>query len=458
MLNPSVFRAYDIRGIVPDELDEDGAYLIGRAYIQFLRKQDSAIATPIILVQSDARPTSPSLKENLIRGLLDEGAQIIDGGLATSPMHYFSINHLQADGGIMVTASHIPPPYNGFKVSLKGAINIGTGAGMEELRDLALNIEPKAPASEHPRVEQRNFEDDYLKFLLNKIDLAKIQPFKVVIDTGNGMAGLLLPKLIEKLPVEIIPLFADIDMTFPNHPADPLREETLKDLQKKVQEMSADFGVAFDGDADRIGFVDETGRMVMADLVGAFLAEEWFLKKEHGASIVYDIRSSRIVSEVIEGAGGKAIQSRTGHFFVKKLMRERKAIFAEERSGHFYYRDFFYSESALLSFLYFLVTLSRSNQKVSEVSSRYNKYFSTGEVNFNLEDRSQSRLQEIAKNFSDAKEINWFDGLSVRYTDWWFNLRPGANEPLLRLTIEGKNPEIVNEKLELLKLLLAEKK
>lgn len=454
MLNPGIFRAYDIRGIVPDELDEEGAYQIGRAYAQFLKKK-SGSEKPTVVIQADARLTSPGLKEKLIQGLLEEGAQIIDGGLATSPMHYFSINHLQADGGIMVTASHIPPPYNGFKLSLKGAINIGTGAGMEELRDIAISLPHSTITNSRPlEVEHKNLEEDYIQFLLSKIDLPKIKPLKVVIDAGNGMAGLLLPKLIEKLPITIIPLLDDVDMTFPNHPADPLREETLNDLKRKVQEVNADFGVAFDGDADRIGFINETGRMVMADLVAAFLAEKLFLKNHPGASIVYDVRSSRIVPETIERAGGKAIQSRTGHFYVKEVMRREKAFFAAERSGHFYYQDFFYSESAILSLLYFLVALSQANQKMSEVINRYNKYFSTGEINFDLEDRSVKQLQKIARNFDDAKEINWFDGLSAAYDDWWFNLRPSANNPLLRLTIEGKSEKIVTEKLELLKKLI----
>ncbi|MDO8495478.1 MAG: phosphomannomutase/phosphoglucomutase [bacterium] len=453
MLNPNVFRAYDIRGIVPNEVDADGAYRIGRAYAQFL-KDKTGLQNPKIVVQADARPTSPALKDALIKGLLEEGLEIIDGGLATSPMHYFSINHAGVDGGIMITASHIPPPHNGFKVSLKGAINIGTGKGMEELRDLAAHIEPKPALSEPLKVEQRNFEDDYLNFILGKIKGTEIKPLKVVIDPGNGMAGLILSKLLKQLPIEAVPLFFDIDMTFPNHEADPLREENLKDLQNKVREVSADFGIAFDGDADRIGFINETGQMIMADLVATFLAEELFLKNHPGASIVYDIRSSRIVPETIEKNGGRAIKSRTGHFYVKEIMRREKAIFAAERSGHFYYQDFFYAESALLSFLYFLVALSQANQKISEVINRYHKYFSTGEINFNLEDRSQERLEKIAKNFGDAKEINWFDGLSVAYEDWWLNLRPSANDPLLRLTIEGKSPEIVNEKLELLKKLI----
>lgn len=455
MLDPKIFKAYDIRGVVPGELDAEGAYQIGRAYGQYVKKLNPSILTPRILVQADARPTSPNLKENLIKGLLDEGGQVIDGGLATSPMHYFSINHLQTDGGIMVTASHIPPPYNGFKVSLKGAVNIGTGAGMEELREIAVNL-PADPGSSStpPKIEQRNLQEDYIQFLLGKIDVSKIRPLNVVIDAGNGMAGLILAKLLEKLPIKATLLFADIDMTFPNHPADPLREETLNDLKKKVQEVSADCGVAFDGDADRIGFINESGQMVMADLAGAFLAEEVFLKKEPRATIVYDIRSSRVVPETIEHAGGKAIQSRTGHFYVKEIMRREKAVFAAERSGHFYYRDFFYAESALLSFLYFLTALSQANQKLSEIINRYQKYFSTGEINFDLKDRSPEQLQKIAKSFGGAKEVNWSDGLSVEYDDWWFNLRPSANEPLLRLTIEGKNQEIVNEKLEVLKKLI----
>ncbi|MDP2650561.1 MAG: phosphomannomutase/phosphoglucomutase, partial [bacterium] len=299
MLNPGIFKAYDIRGIVPDELDKEGAYSIGRAYAQFLKKSLSLPAGgPTVVVQADARPTSPALKEELVKGLLAEEILVLDGGLATSPLHHFAINDAKADGGIMVTASHIPPPYNGFKLFTKGAVNIGAGTGMEEVRDLALTIIPSsAPVASHPEIAKRNFEDGYLKLILSKIDISKIKPFKIVIDAGNGMAGLLLPKLIQELPIEVIPLFLEVDMTFPNHEANPLKEETLQDLQNKVREIGADFGIAFDGDADRIGFVDESGQIIRSDFVGAYLSEKWFLKYKPGAKIVYDIRSSRAVPE-----------------------------------------------------------------------------------------------------------------------------------------------------------------
>src|SRR3989344_1067735 len=265
------------------------------------------------------------------------------------------------------------------------------------------------------------------------------------------MAGLLLPKLIEKLPIEVAPLFFQVDMTFPNHEANPLKEETLKDLQNKVREIGADFGIAFDGDADRIGFVDESGQIIRSDFVGAYLAEEWFLENEPGVKIIYDIRSSRAVPEAIEAAGGQPILSQVGHTFIKQLMRKEEAVFAEERSGHFYFQDFFYAESALLTFLYLLAALSETGEKMSVMTSRYGKYFSTPELNFTVEDRSPERLQEIAKHFPDAKEIKWLDGLSVAYDDWWFNLRPSNTEPLMRLMIEGKSQATVNEKLKLLK-------
>ncbi|MDP3991486.1 MAG: phosphomannomutase/phosphoglucomutase [Candidatus Colwellbacteria bacterium] len=454
MLNPGIFKAYDIRGIVPDELDEKGAYSIGRAYAQFLKKKSSS-ENPTVVVQADARHSSPALKEELVKGLLAEEIQIIDGGLATSPLIHFAINDTKADGGIMITASHLPPPYNGFKLFTKGAVNIGAGVGMEEIRDLALAINPNpAPISSRPGIEKRNFEDDYLKFILDKIDVSRIKPFRIVIDAGNGMAGLLLPKLIEKLPIEVTPLFFEVDMTFPNHEANPLIEETLKELQDKVKEVGADFGVAFDGDADRIGFVDEQGQIVRSDFAGAYLAEEWFLEKEPRAKIIYDIRSSLIVPEIIEKAGGKAIQSRAGHTFIKQLMRKEEAVFAEERSGHFYFRDFFYSESALLTFLYLLAALSKTGEKMSTIIDRHNKYFATPELNFTVKDRSPERLKEIAEHFADAKEIKWLDGLSIAYDDWWFNLRSSNTEPLIRLMIEGRNQAIVNEKLELLKQLI----
>lgn len=460
MLNPGIFKAYDIRGIVPDELDEEGAYRIGRAYAQFLKEissQQQVVSSKEIriVVQSDARPTSPALKEKLIKGLLEEGIKIIDGGLATSPLIHFAINDAEADGGIMITASHVPPPYNGFKLFTKGAVNIGAGAGMEKIRDLAINLQSSSnPIPNNLEVEKRNFEDSYIEFILNKIKDVNIKPFKIVIDAGNGMAGLLLPKLIKKLPIEVTPLYFEVDMTFPNHEANPLKEETLVTLQDKVKETGADFGVAFDGDADRIGFVDEKGQVVRGDFVGAYLAEEWFLKREPGAKIIYDIRSSRVVPEVIEAAGGKAILSRVGHTFIKQVMRKEKAIFASERSGHFYFQDLFYSESALLTFLYLLTTLSKTEEKMSAVIERYGKYFATPELNFPVPDQSPERLKKIAEHFADAKEINWLDGVFIIYDDWWMNLRYSNTEPLVRLFVEGENEKIVNEKLELLKSLI----
>lgn len=460
MLNPGIFKAYDIRGIVPDELDSEGAYKIGRAYGQFLKsKKQEAGSRLTVVVQADARPTSPALKDHLIQGLLEEGIKIIDGGLATSPLIHFAINDAEADGGVMVTASHVPPPYNGFKLFTEGAVNIGAGAGMEEICDLAISFESDQNIVKSIRpykIDDKNFEDGYINFILEKIKDTGLKPFKVVIDAGNGMAGLLLPKLIKKLPIEVTPLFFEIDMTFPNHEANPLKEETLVTLQDKVKEIGADFGVAFDGDADRIGFVDEKGQVVRGDFVGAYLAEEWFLKKEPGAKIIYDIRSSRVVPEAIKLAGGKTIISRAGHTFIKQVMRKEEALFAEERSGHFYFKDFFYSESALLTFLYLLAALSETGEKMSTIIDRYNKYFSTPELNFTVKDRSPERLREIAKTFADAKEIKWLDGLSIAYDDWWMNLRPSNTEPLMRLFVEGKNPEIVNEKLELLKRLIKE--
>ena len=463
MLNPGIFKAYDIRGIVPDELDADGAYQIGRAYAQFLkiRHQTSGIRHQLtVVVQADARPTSPALKESLVKGLLEEDIKIIDGGLATSPLIHFAINEAEADGGVMVTASHVPPPYNGFKLFTRGAVNIGAGAGMDEIRDLAISLQEKKETVAKPirpyKVGHKNFEDGYLNFILEKIKDVEIKPFKVVIDSGNGMAGLLLPKLMKHLPVKFVPLYWEIDMTFPNHEANPLKEETLKELQTRVKEVGADFGVAFDGDADRIGFVDKMGKVVRSDFVGAYLAEEWFLKHEPGAKIVYDIRSSRVVPEAITAAGGKAILSRAGHTFIKQVMRHENALFSEERSGHFYFRDFFQAESALLTFLYFLAALSKTGDKVGSILERYSKYYATPELNFTVKDRSPERLQEIAKHFSDAKDINWLDGIFVTYDDWWFNLRPSNTEPLMRLFIEGKSEKIVNEKLSLLKGLIKE--
>ncbi|MFC1595111.1 phosphomannomutase/phosphoglucomutase [Patescibacteria group bacterium] len=452
MINPDIFRAYDIRALVPQDLDGDGAYNIGLAFAAFLKKKNRDSAGISVLVQSDMRESSPELKDMFIKGLIELGINIIDGGVATTPMHYFSIQHSGVDAGVIVTASHNPAQYNGFKLSLKNIIPVGAGTGMEETRDLALSQDFKK-SDNAGTIEQKIFQKEYIKFLLNKIDPASIKKFRIAIDAGNGMAGLILPNLITELPIDIIPLYFDTDMSFPNHEANPMNEKTLGDLKKCVINEKADFGIAFDGDADRLGFIDEKGQTVANDLIASFMSEQ-FLKKDSGANIVYDLRSSRILPEIIEKQDGHGFTSKVGHSFIKSNMRKNDAIFGAELAGHFYFKEFFFADSAMLAFLYFLQMMSQENDKLSKVIERYKKYYSSGEINFEIKKRDVSLFDKISEQFSDAEDIFKLDGLSIKYKDWWFNIRMSNTEPLVRLTIEAIDQDILNAKTALLKEIL----
>lgn len=452
MLNPDIFRAYDIRGIALQDIDEKGAYSIGRAFSVFLKERKEVSKHLCVVVMSDARESSPLLKKGLSQGLVDEGVHVIDGGFATTPMHYFSVNYTKADGGVMVTASHSPPTYNGFKLSLAGALPIGQDSGLEEIKKIALrNIFHEVGAKGN--IKKRNFLKYYINFLLDQIDGSGIKALAVAIDAGNGMTGMVLPYLLKQLPLKVSRLYFDIDMKTPKHEANPLKEETLSDLKKIVLEKGLAFGVAFDGDGDRIGFINERGEFCGSDIVGAFLAD-WFLAKSKGEKIIYDLRSSRAVPQHIKEAGGIPIETRVGHTFIKAIMRKEKAIFGIELSGHFYFRNFFYADSALLSFLHFLAAFSQQGKELSEILREYRKYYSSGELNFEIARNKETFLEEIATNFEDAKKIYWLDGLSVMYDDWWFNLRLSNTEPLVRLNIEAESKKLLAEALSHLKKLI----
>lgn len=445
-INSSIFKAYDIRGIYPTELDGFAAYRIGRAYIKYLRHNPVLEGKIQIVVSADARASSPELKAELIKGMCDEDANltVIDAGLSTTPMHYFLINHFNADGGVMVTASHNPKQYNGFKLSRRGAVPIFLGAGMEEVQNTVMRGIFETPTA-RGTVEEKTALDAYIDFLISSVDVASIKPFRIVCDLGNGMAGLVLPKLLERLPVKAKLLFADIDMAFPNHEANPLNEETLEDLKAAVQEEKADFGVAFDGDGDRIGFVTEQAEQVRGDFITALLAE-YVLKQNAGGKVVYDLRSSRAVPEHIQELGGVPLESRVGHVFFKTLLRNEQAVVGGEISGHYYFRDFFNADSALFAFLTFLKLMSESDKSLSVVLKPLQRYAVSGELNFTVANKDQS-MDAVAAHFHDGK-VAYLDGLSIEYPDFWFNLRASNTEPLLRLNLEARTQEILDKKLQ----------
>lgn len=441
-IEPSIFKAYDVRGIVPEEINKEAAYRIGRAYINYLRN-NPALAGPIqIVVSSDARASSPELKEELIRGITDEDAQatVIDVGLTTTPMHYFAINYLKAEGGVMVTASHNPKEYNGFKLSRGGAAPIYEGGGMEEIRNAAMRGVFETPKM-YGKVEERDIADDYINFLLANVPANELKSAKVIFDCGNGMAGLLVRRLAERLPLTFEILYEDIDMTFPNHEANPDKEETLSLLKERIVATEADFGVAFDGDADRVAILDERGERIPGGALLGVLAKE-ALKEEPGAPIVHDARPSRALVEAIVAAGGKPIRARAGHSFVGAAMREKDAPLGGELTGHYFFRKSFYAESSLLAFLEFLRIFSRSGENASKLAAPFRVYPSRS-LNMRVENRERA-IDKITAVFRDGK-ADYLDGVSIEYPDVWFNVRVSNTEPLLRVMAEGRTEEAVKQ-------------
>lgn len=431
--SPTIFRSYDVRGIVPDELDEATAEKIGRAFVAFTGAKK-------VTVGADMRVTGPALKAALVKGITEQGAQVIDIGLATSPLFYFSVWKAASDAGIMVSASHNPGKYNGFKMTLAKAVPISKDTGLLDIKALVEKNE-FASVEIKGEITKADFSEQYLEYVLKGSE--KIGKLKVVVDAGNGMSGLLMPEVIKRISqVEFIPMFFELDGNFPNHEANPLEEKNMIQLQEKVRQESANLGVAFDGDADRVGFTDENGETVSGDLIGALIAQE-ILKENKGAKILYDLRSSWATKEAIESAGGVPVMSRVGHSYIKAGMRKENAIFAAELSSHFYFSDY-YAESAIKAMVLLSRVISESGKKLSELVAPLKKYSKTPEINFEVEDKA-GMIAEAKKRYADGRQFE-LDGFSVEYPDWWFNLRASGTEPLLRLNMEAKTPELLDAK------------
>lgn len=429
----SIFKAYDIRGVVPAELDARMAYAIGRATARYLAHGGATR----LAVGRDTRRSSPELSGELIRGITDEGLAVLDVGVVSTPMLYFAIEHLGAGGGVMLTASHNPAQYNGFKVCREHAIPIGGPTGLAEIEQIANSIEEAAPAGERGTVERVEVLDAYLTHVLS---VGEQRPaLRVAIDCANGMAAVALEPLLERLPLQVERLYFEPDGTFPNHEADPLKAENLRDVIAAVHRSGADFGVAFDGDADRAIFVDETGTPVSSDLVTGLLAPRQ-LARRPGAAVLYDLRSSRATAEEIAAAGGEPLISRVGHAFIKAAMREVDAVFAGELSGHFYFRfsPTLTVDDGLAAFVAMLDLLGATNRPLSELAAPLRRYRASGEINRRVDD-IEGLLRTIEAEHADATEIAHLDGLLVRYDDWWFNLRASNTEPLLRLNVEAES-------------------
>ncbi len=462
IINKNIFRAYDIRGIYPKEIDEKTAELAGFYYPLFLLGNGVSKLKKrrrlTIFISRDARPSSPKLFAALKKGLLKSGAKIIDGGMTTTPMHYFCVNKTKADGGLMITASHQPAKYNGIKMTRRKAIPV-SGEELLEFLEKQKTANLDAPRPSEEKIVKKDFQKEYVEFLLGaaKFPSARgesasggkkpAKKLKIAADTGNGMAGLILRDLLKKLPVKFSILFEKPDCSFPNHEANPIKYETLAALKKEIKKQKADLGMAFDGDGDRVIFLNSKGEPIRPDLTLGLLASE-YLKKRKGLKIVYDVRASKIVPETIKKLGGVPLKCRVGHKFFKNLLREQGVFFGGELSGHYYFKKFFNADSALFASLEILKIIISKNKSLEELISPFQKYFHSGELNFKIADKEKT-MKEIKKRFKSGK-LNETDGLTIEFPDWWFNLRPSANEPLLRLNIEARTRKILNSKTKLL--------
>lgn len=429
--NPDIYRSYDIRGIVPDEFDPGEAYHIGRAYAQHT-------GAKTVVVACDMRTTGDAIEPELVRGLTEGGVNVVSIGQATTPLFYFAIHHLKTDGGLMVTASHNPGKYNGVKMTRAEAVPIGGESGLMEIREL---VRQRAwqPAGSLGSVQTADVKEAYVAMATAGGSAAGLT---IVVDAGNGMAGILLKDVFARLGGTVIPLYWEPDGTFPNHEANPLEEKNMSDLHAMVRERGADIGVAFDGDADRVFFATEQGVTVPGDTTTALIARE-VLYGQPGATILYDLRSSRATAEIIQEAGGKPIMSKVGHSNIKAQMRETGAVFAGELSGHFYFTPW-YAESGILAMKYVLNALRESGRPFSQLVAPWLRYAKTPEINFEVQDK-EAVLERIKTKFNDA-EILELDGVTVIYPDWWANVRASNTEPLLRLNMEAKDAALLAAK------------
>jgi phosphomannomutase len=432
---PDVFKAYDIRGIYPDELTPELAYKIGRALVTYLDAQEVAVGR-------DMRLSSPALSSALIDGILDQGADVCDVGLISTDGLYFAVGKYGFDGGVMVTASHNPPEYNGFKICRSEARALSMDEGIGDIRDLVAKDDFKDPNS-RGQLHERDVLSAFAEHVLSLIDVDIIKPMKIAIDAGNGMGGKVVPAVFGKLPIEIIPLFFELDGRFPNHLANPIEPENVEDLRKAIAEHNADFGIAFDGDADRMFILDENGEFVGGDMITALVGKA-MLEKHPGSTIVYNLICSRAVAEMIEHEGGTGIESRVGHSFIKSTMRKHDAVFGGEHSGHFYFRDNWYADSGIIAALTVIELLSKEDRSISQALKPIDPYVRSGEINSEVADQG-AVLRKIENHFKDA-EISHLDGLTVKYGNWWCNVRGSNTQPLLRLNVEAENDETLEEK------------
>src|ERR687893_1875789 len=447
-MDESIFKAYDIRGRYPDALNEDVARKIGRAYVSFLGLSGSRV-----VVGRDMRLSGEPLEDAFVRGVTEAGADVLNIGLVSTDALYFAVGHLEEPGGAMITASHNPKEYNGFKLCREDAIALSGEQGIGQIRDLIVSGKLPEPAKYAGSVEESDIAEDYADHCLTFIDAEGLRPLKIVVDAGNGMAGKMLPPIFERLPFEYIPMYFDLDGSFPNHPPNPIEPENVRELQERVVAEGADFGVAFDGDADRCFVVDEKGVTISGDLLAALVAKN-VLEKEPGATILYSAVCSKAFPELVEREGGKAIRTKAGHSIIKPQMREYDAAFGGEHSGHFYFRDNYFAYSGIIAMLTVAELVARQEGPLSELLAPIDSYVRSGEINSEVSDQ-EAALQKVEEHYAkrNGAKIDHLDGLTVDFGDWWFNLRPSNTEPLLRLNVEASDRETMErERDELLDL------
>lgn len=430
----SVFHAYDVRGLIGSEVNEALAFRVGAAMVRF-----TGVKT--LVVGRDMRESGIAFFEALTQGIASEGGDIIDIGLCSTPLFYFGVNQFKT-AGIMITASHNPAQYNGFKLMNAQMQPIGEGSGIDEIERLCAQIEVKTGFS--PSIRSESILPLYVQKLLSLVDIQALEGMRVCVDAGNGMGGYTAPALFHALPVVMHPLYFDLDGNFPNHEANPIKYETLAELSKLVKTSFADIGVAYDGDADRVGFLDERGVPIAGDIVTALLAREMILKHGPG-TVLFDVRSTRAIKEIVEAEGGAALMTKVGHARIKKHMVEVNALFGGELSSHFYFAEFSNNESTEYAILLMMSLIIEEGRPLSEIVAEVSPYAHSGELNFTVSDKAGA-IEALKQAFSEGGEVSTIDGVRVDFEDWWWNIRPSNTEPVLRLTLEAVTSEEMEEK------------
>lgn len=438
-VNAGIFKAYDIRGIYPEELNEDVAYAIGRAFATFLK-------VPTVVVGRDMRLSSPSIFDAVAQGLMDQGTDVINIGMVSTDQYYYACATLD-QAGMMVTASHNPAQYSGFKMVKNMPHLLSGDEGIQDLLRI-IQTDAFAPKPATPgKMSEQDLSEGFVEMALGLIDIDSLSKFKVIADTGNGMVGPILKRVYDRIPsVELTGMYLEPDGRLPNHGLDPLQPENRAELQQRVVDENADIGFAFDGDGDRFFTIDDRGNFVSGDFLTALLGQ-YFLKKHGESKIVYDVRASWAVENLVQAAGGSAIMSRVGHAFFKKVMSEHDAVFGGEVTGHYYFKDFFFADSGVIPSLFILEMLSKENAKLSDLLEKLeSQYFISGEINSRIDGDANSKMEELVKAFGDGGRVTQLDGISVDFDDWHFNVRASNTEPLLRLNLEATSKSLMEQK------------